>query len=352
MIDAATRKLGELVSEEADACRAVLDPQAWPEVFGRLAFQGHEYVDGVVAYHQRYISEKRDAYLPMPLVLTVQGKPVGLWPLHAACSEGEWGLGSNSRGIVEPALLKDLGRNERKRLFRWCINFAMTMGSFLGAKHLHFEAEDAAGDLESWYWILLNSVEARIETKHHLYVDLTLSLDRIRSSIRKSYRPLVSKAERLWRSEILENVGEGAMDELRQFHIKVSGRETRSPSTWELQRRFINAGNGFMITVRAEGGILVGGALFCCSRDACSYDVGVYDRSLFDMPIGHLIQMRAIEHAKAKGASLYHIGQRPFPGSDPAVTEKEAHIGLFKQGFATRYGHRFHMSVPLAGGQA
>jgi FemAB family protein len=347
MIEAANKRLGELIAEERDGCRAILDSLAWSQVFDRLTLQGHEYVQGVMAYHTQYISEKRHAFIPIPLVLTVQGKLVGVWPLHAVRDTGQWDLGSNSRGILEPALIADLGRNERKRLFRWCIQFLTSLGNVLGAKQLRFEVEESAGDLESWYWILLNSVNARIELKHHLYVDLTLPLDRIRSSVRKSYRPLISKAEKIWRAEILETVDPGAMEELRKFHIEVAGKETRSSSTWELQRLFINSGNGFMITVRTEGNRLAGGALFSHSRDACSYDVGVYDRSLFDLPIGHLIQMRAIEHAKSKGMSLYHIGQRPFAGSDPGVTEKEVHIGLFKQGFATHYGHRFHVTVPL-----
>lgn len=349
MTEALERKLGDLLREETDGCSAGLDSAAWRRAYELVERQQPQYAETVIAYHNQYIAEKRDAFIPMPLVLRIQGKPAGIWPLHLARAGEKWSIGSNSGSIIEPAMTAGIGRNERKRMYRWCLRFLTSLGNFAGAGELRFEAEDGGGDLESWYWILLNSMEIRIEPKHHLYVDLTLPMDEIRSNIRKSYRPLVTKAEKLWKSRILDRIDDGLIAELRRFHIEVSGRETRSAKTWELQQAFVNAGHGFMIEVRSEEGKLVGGALFSRSRDVCSYDVGVYDRSLFDMPIGHLIQMRAIEHAKAQGISLYHIGQRPFAGSDAALTEKEIHIGHFKQGFATRFGFRVHVISRLGG---
>ena len=70
-------------------------------------------------------------------------------------------------------------------------------------------------------------------------------------------------------------------------------------------------------------------------RDECAYGVGTYDRSLFEKPLGHVVQYCAIELMKARELRWYKIGQRPYPSEQPRATDKEFSIAEFKQGFAT-----------------
>jgi uncharacterized Fe-S cluster-containing MiaB family protein len=68
------------------------------------------------------------------------------------------------------------------------------------------------------------------------------------------------------------------------------------------------------------------------------YGVGAYKRELFDRPIGHGVQMKAIEFLKEKGCQWYEIGRRCYPVDRIKPTEKELSISHFKEGFAT---HKF-----------
>jgi lipid II:glycine glycyltransferase (peptidoglycan interpeptide bridge formation enzyme) len=56
------------------------------------------------------------------------------------------------------------------------------------------------------------------------------------------------------------------------------------------------------------------------------------------MPLGHVVQYRAIEEMKKRGIRWYRIGERVYQG-----TEKELHIADFKHGFASHVFPRFQM---------
>ena len=43
---------------------------------------------------------------------------------------------------------------------------------------------------------------------------------------------------------------------------------------------------------------MVGGALIVCSANESRYEIAAYDRDLFDKPLGHLVQFKAIEESK------------------------------------------------------
>lgn len=80
---------------------------------------------------------------------------------------------------------------------------------------------------------------------------------------------------------------------------------------------------------------MVGGGLFSFTSDEGLYVVGAYDRSLFDKPLGHVVQYRAIEELKKRDVKWYKIGTRPYSSNAPTPTDKEISIAKFKQGFAS-----------------
>ena len=93
--------------------------------------------------------------------------------------------------------------------------------------------------------------------------------------------------------------------------------------------------NGFIVTLRDERESLVGAGYFSASAHEGVYGVGVYDRSLFAKPLGHVVQLYAIQELQRRGCKWYHIGTRRFPGEGTAATEKDLSIGAFKHGFST-----------------
>jgi len=102
--------------------------------------------------------------------------------------------------------------------------------------------------------------------------------------------------------------------------------------------------NGNKIITTSGGGALISSnetfcrqAIFLATqaRDEGVYAVAAYDRSLFDKPLGHVVQYRAIEELKKRKVSWYKIGVRPYGSDNPRPTDKEIKIGEFKQGFSS-----------------
>jgi FemAB family protein len=163
----------------------------------------------------------------------------------------------------------------------------------------------------------------------------------IKAQFRKSYRPLVSSGLRTWRVFEMTGADEPRWQQFRDLHAHVAGRVTRSAQSWEHQYQSICTGDGFLIYLLDGADRMVGGGYFQTSRDEGVYAVAAYDRALFDKPLGHVVQHRAIEVLKERGARWYKIGARPYPGETPVATSKELSIADFKQGFATHFFPRY-----------
>ena len=163
-----------------------------------------------------------------------------------------------------------------------------------------------------------------------------MSTDEVWSKIRKSYKPLINKAKETWESEIITRPSENEWKEFSNFHEVVSGRQTRSLQTWEIQRQWIWEGSAFAIFLRDSHNKLIGAGLFTHNQHQANYFTGVYDRTLFDQPVGHLVQWEAILELQRRGVATYRIGERSYVGLLPAPTDKDLAISFFKEGFATK----------------
>lgn len=162
-------------------------------------------------------------------------------------------------------------------------------------------------------------------------VDLTLPVEAIRASLRKSYRSLVNWGLKNMSIERLDAkcADRAAFDEIKAFHRKVAGKCTRPDETWEIQWRMVEAGEAFCVLGR-DGERLIGANMILVS-DVAYYGVGVYDKDLMDdgYPIAHGLLFYAILHCKRLGLSRFVLGD--VGGGD----EKQDGIAHFKKGFAT-----------------
>jgi FemAB family protein len=177
-----------------------------------------------------------------------------------------------------------------------------------------------------------------------LYTDLTASLADIRAAIRKSYRPLISSGLKLWRVAVMDTASlqQEVWAEFRELHKTVSGRVTRSDDSWRCQLAMIADGGAFLVYLQdAASGRMVGAGFFQFTRDEGLYAVAAYDRTLFDEPLGHVVQYRAIEELKGRGLRWYRIGERHYPRDHPEPTQKQLAIASFKQGFASHMFCRY-----------
>jgi FemAB family protein len=176
---------------------------------------------------------------------------------------------------------------------------------------------------------------------------LNWPLSDIWASIRRRYKALINAGDRLWEKSVLTDFSEELWKEFRLLHLMVAGRQTRSLESWNVQHEAIASGDAFLVYLRDESKRMVGGGLFHVSRDEGVYAVGAYDRSLFDKPLGHIVQWQAIQEMKKRKVHWYKIGVTSYPGDVPKPTDKEMSISHFKEGFATHHfaGLRFECFV-------
>jgi FemAB family protein len=164
-------------------------------------------------------------------------------------------------------------------------------------------------------------------------IDLTKGEEELRRAVRKSNKPHINWGEKTLSILIYDhsNITPDTIEQFRQLHITVAGRETRSSESWHVQYREIMEKQAFLITGRLDGQ-LVTAALFLHSPLYCYYGVSASIREMFDKPLSHAVLWRSILEAKQRGCRLYEMGELvdlyPLGYSD-----KEKNIADFKRGF-------------------
>jgi FemAB family protein len=306
----------------------------WRTVLRAGAPHTTEYVPSLMAYFVNYNRDAHPGSHDLSMVIYHDGLPCGIWPLTLQSREDGFHCGSNMGRVLPPAFLPDLPARTGKRLARACFFTVEDLCRAAGRTHWDGRTLHDGSGIGEWYRRIMEA-GAAASVAHDLWCDLSAPADVLWANVRKSYKPLISKARRLWQSEIVRAVDDARLDEVRRFHAAIAGRETRSAATWQAQGACINAGEGFAVLLRDADNRLVGAGIFHCSHATASYATGIYDRSLFKSPIGHLVQALAIEEMKARGITWYRLGRRSYSGEPSSPDAKEQSIGLFKEGFAS-----------------
>lgn len=166
-------------------------------------------------------------------------------------------------------------------------------------------------------------------------IDLSQEISIIRSDLSKTYKWNVNWGEKNLDIEVIDhkNLSLEKIEDFRDLHISVAGRETRSKESWSAQFDMIKNNEAFAVLGNLEGD-LVTAALFSHSHNTCVYGVSASNRDLFDKPLSHVLVWKAICHAKTIGCLRFECGEVLFPGLTlPPPTEKELGISRFKLNF-------------------
>jgi len=166
-------------------------------------------------------------------------------------------------------------------------------------------------------------------------IDLRADIATIRSAIRKSFKSLLNWGEKNLRIEIInsENFDGKWIEEFREFHIRVSGRQTRRDATWQIQGEMVRQGQAFMVLAYHEN-ILISAGLYLFGSKEIYYGVGVYDRDMMrlNLPLAHYPLFRAIQEAKHLQLDTFNFGDI----GNNHIDEKENQISRFKKGFVSQ----------------
>jgi FemAB family protein len=307
------------------------------DLMTKLPYCPVKYTPDFISYQNSYINRNDSKAQDLSLVLRNNKEPCSIWPLTFVTNKQKGNqLISSGGSILPPLFCKDISHKTVNRISYQCFEFLLELARLANVKTLHFEEPflNKIG-LTKWQQNLFKN-KAKLNVKVGLFTNTQNSLQSIKSQFRKSYKSLITEAQRYWVGKVNESVTEEDWKEFQQLHIEVAGRVTRCELSWKSQFDSVNNGSSFFISLRDTEKKLIGGALFNTSRDEGLYAVAAYDRNLFNMPVGHLVQFMAIEEFKRRNIKWYYLGDRTLPNSDPIPTEKEQNISKFKQGFANQ----------------
>ena len=313
------------------------NPSGWDRTLADLHYIPVAYSSAAIDYQLAYQRGHGGEWWDISLVLYHDNRPCGVWPMCFAVKADVASVTSHGLPVLPPLFVRGLGSKSRKNLIKRCLSLFEVLcraGRIANPESAESFADQSALGVGEWHEQSMRG-GATVACRHELFVDLSLEIEAIKASFRKSYKSLVTSGMRLWQTGVMTEADPALWTEFRELHLKVAGRVTRSLLSWDLQHQAIADGNALLVHLRNDRGGLVGGGFFSMTRDEGAYSVAAYDRSLFDKPLGHVVQYRAIEEMKRRRLRWYKIGVRPYPAEQPAATEKELSIGDFKRGFAT-----------------
>jgi len=309
----------------------------WEETLAALHYIPVAYSSASIDYQLAYQRGHGGEWVDISMILYHDHRPCGVWPLSFSVKDHRPSLSSHGLPLLPPLFVKDLPERSRKSQIQNSLQVLERIcaaGEVPDRSSAESFVDRAEAGSSEWHDQLMRA-GARATLRHELFVDLSLELDAIKAHFRKSYRSLITSGARVWQVGHMTATDPPLWSEFRKLHLQVAGRMTRSAESWDEQHRAIAAGHAFLVFLRDSDGKMVGGGFFNTTRDEGVYGVGAYDRALFDKPLGHVVQYRAIELMKGRGLRWYKIGQRPYASEQPPATEKELSIAEFKHGFAT-----------------
>lgn len=297
----------------------------WLQVLSLSTAASSEYLVSTIRYNNAYLANSQD----YSIVIYENSSPVAIWPLTLTQVDNKLSLQSNCKNIIPPLLICTASKKIIKKVYQQC-------SSLLKVFSLHYNQNiklsyNPCLDL-IWQRTLTPYIK-EVDYQQYLIADISLSINELKNNFRKSYKSLINKGEKIWNCQLHTQMSDDLLSQFRQFHIETSGKETRSLTTWHIQQAMVNNHEAFYLTLLDNTGRLVGAALFNISPLQGSYSVGVYDRSLFDLPLGHVVQLKAIEYMKTLGIKRYFLGNRHHL-FEKTTTDKENAIGFFKEGFS------------------
>jgi FemAB family protein len=291
-----------------------------------------------IEYYVSYFEGKN-----LSFVLYENNKPVGVFPLFIHKDQEGYLISGDGSNLINPLFISNIAKKTKKRLEGKIIEIIQQISKKIAIKKI--QLFDTNTVLSSWYLLWLERANRSFST-YQLAINLEHSIDEIRLGFRKSYKPLTNKALKDWDISICNDNLDENFEAFRLLHLEVVGKETRGRETWDIQKQQIVNNEAFLVMVK-DNDTLIGAGLFSYTKDMGVYAVGAYKRELFDKPIGHGVQIKAIEFLKEKNCKRYLIGQKMTALDESQPTDKEMSISHFKEGFASYVYIQPHLDVSV-----
>ncbi len=323
------------------------DLDNWYEItmqFPRENYIPLQYKPSFLDYQEEYFRNVYDFYKDISVVLYRGGSPVGIWPVCVYIKDNRLCIGTAGTALMPPLLIKRLKAESQRAILEKCIGVLCEILNENDGEELYLTETVLDQGCSQWVRKLMEHGAVVTDTRWQAFVDLSLSQEEIQSRIRRTNKYSVAKGYNNYDVEVYDETNikelDGIFDEFHMLHYRVSGRETRSQKTWDIQKKIVREGNdrigrSFIVQIKDKNTKeLAGAALFDTTLQSGLYCVAAYDRARFSQPVGHIVQAVAMEKMRELGIRWYEIGERTYPG-DNGADEKTVNIGHYKEGFAT-----------------
>jgi FemAB family protein len=316
----------------------------WQQVLNNTHYIPTHYSCALIDFYLAYQNGQSLECIDISFILEYDGQPCAVWPLSLSLKNQSIVISSHGLAILPPLFTTHLSRKLQKKLVKICQKILVEF-----CQRANISAWDSAESfsgivnpaLSEWQIQSMN-LGVDMSLGYDMFIDLADNITQIKSGFRKSYKSLISSGLRMWDISVVTQENSKVWGEFQAFHVAVAGKETRCAQSWDVQHKAIIEGDAFLVILRDKDGMMVGAGFFSITRDEGSYGVGVYNRVLFDKPLGHVVQYRAIEEMQSRGIRWYKVGIMAYPVAD--YTAKEASISHFKQGFANHVFPRYQFS--------
>ena len=316
----------------------------WERFLNEIKYAPFLYTNESITYQEEYRKNDFKNYLDLSSIILFKGSIIGIFPIGVCVIREKYFIFSqtNFNGLNEPPPLnKPIFNNLCSEKIINKVSGEIYLIIEKIAKLLNIKAWRSADNFEGFSgitpWHLLSMRKgSKVSLIHELYVDLTLDLSFIKSKFRKSYKALIKEEKFDLTSFVMSRNDHKTWSEFKKLHLHSAGRVTRTDESWKMHFENINNNCGMLIYVRDKEGLFLGGGFFNFSKDEAVYSVAAYNRDLFHLPLGHIVQFRAINELKKMSIKWYRIGHLPFKGDEVLPSDKYLNIGIFKKGFATK----------------
>lgn len=310
------------------------DKKLWEDTLDFCKYAPVAYTDMNVDFVYECYNGNGISIIDTSVIIFWDRKPVAVWPLFLFNNDIK-SIGFFDQTILTPIFSKNVVVGVQKKIIKKCICILNDIARTFEISTIK-SSESFTNNIGLSQWHIQSIENANsCSLSYELYIDLSMDISEIKNNFRKSYKSLITSGQKMWKTSILTKYDKNIWDEFVNLHLDVSGRKTRSENSWDIHLKSIDEGGSFLIYLCNDENNMVGGGLFNFNNHEGFYAVGAYDRTLFDKPLGHVVQYRAIEELKKRGVNWYKIGLRSLIADNPKPTEKEVSISDFKSGFAT-----------------
>ncbi len=166
--------------------------------------------------------------------------------------------------------------------------------------------------------------------------------------IRKSYKSPINKGLKKQSFLLIDkfNLDREKFDLIRELHLKISGRKTRSDKTWDLQFSSIKNDNGFaFISFEEKESNLNSAVYFYKSNLHAYYGTGLYTEYAKMNLYGYCIIWKAILYCIERGIKICELDDNVQYKSMKNIDKKLLDISFLKSGFGGNLSPRIIFSI-------